>query len=116
DTFGRPRHDASARTLRCSRHRRACVARNDAQACATVAARLQTARVLFRADVSEARRQALLWHPDPRRGSKLRPRRVPPMAIAVDRIQSAAAVATRLSDLARLPLRVRDATRDRRDQ
>jgi uncharacterized protein YbbC (DUF1343 family) len=90
--------------------------RKDAQARAAVATRMPTARVLLRTDIPEARRQAVHRPANSRRGSELRSRRLPPLAIAISRVQGAATVATGLPDLARLRLRIRNAPRDRRDQ
>ena len=68
DVVGRPRHDAAVRAHRRARSRCRGAHRHDARARAAVAARLHAARVLVRADVPEARRQALRRRADSRRG------------------------------------------------
>ena len=76
----------------------------DALARARLDAWLPAAAVLFRAHLSQARRQALHWHPGSRRRCRLlRPRGIQALATVCARIQSAAAAAAGLSHLARFP-------------
>ena len=75
DVVGRPRHDAAVRAHRRTRSRCRGADRHDARARAAVAARLHAARVLVRADVPEARRQALRRRADSRRGRVVRAHR-----------------------------------------
>ena len=74
DAVRRPRHDAAARAVRRARHRRARGDRRDARARAAVAGRLHAARLLVRADLPQACRQALQRRADPHRGPGLRSR------------------------------------------
>ena len=70
-------------------------------------ARLPPACMLVRADLPQARRQAVRRHPDSRRGRQLRPRRVPSVAADGAGLQGAAPAAAGLPAVARLSLRVR---------
>ena len=93
-----------------------CAPGENAVARPALAARLPAARLLVRADLPQARRQALRRDADPRRGARLRARRVPAVAAGGARVQGAASAASGLPAVARLSLRVRDAAANRRDQ
>ena len=74
---------------------------------AAVAARLPPARLLVRADVPQACRQAVQRRADPHRGSRLRPRGVQALARAGASLQGDPPPLSRLSAVARFSLRVR---------
>jgi hypothetical protein len=78
ELFGAPDLDADKCSPRCARSRR-------------TGSRLPPARLLVRADFSQARRQALRRHPDPRRRSRLQPLEFRPwrlMAIALKAVRA----------------------------
>ena len=76
DAVRRPRHNPAARTVRRAGHRRARRHRRDARARAAMARRLRPARLLVRADLPQARGQALQRRPGGHRGA--RPTTMPP--------------------------------------
>jgi len=96
ELFGAP--DLDARATHC----------RDARAGPRLARRLRAARVLVRAHLPQARRQAVPRRAHPRRGpGALRPRRLPPLAAAGARLQGDPPAAAGLPAVARLRLRVR---------
>jgi uncharacterized protein YbbC (DUF1343 family) len=100
-------YDAAARAVRRAGHRRARRDRQDARAGAAMVEGLHLARMLLRADLPQARRQALRRRADPRRRSGIRPSRLQAVAAASGRVQGDPRVEARLSAVARLPVRVR---------
>ena len=87
DAFRGPRHDAAARAVRRAGHRCRQAARQHARARARLARRLPPAALLVRADVPQARGQALRRHPDPRGRPRLQPLEVPALAARGARVQ-----------------------------
>ncbi len=107
DAVRGPRHHAAAGVVRRAGPRSALAADHHESHHARVAARLSPAALLVRAHVPETRRQVVLGIPDPRRGRRLRARRVPAVAPGRRRVQMHPPAARRISAVARFSVRVR---------
>ena len=113
DAIRGARHHAAARAVRRARYRRAAVIEGNERRSRRMARGLPPARVLVRADVSQARGQALRRRADPHRRPRLRSPRVPALAPAGACLQGDASPLSRLPALARFRLRVRTTTSSR---